>query len=196
MNSRHVDRIWLLGGVVLIVLLTVASWFLLIHPTYAQADERHGEAGDTQTQLTQLRKKNSELAAEDAKLPQYQAKLDSYQEALTSGSGMPDFLRELQKIGDSMGVPVSGLTIADATPVAGATNVESLAITLTAGGSPEDLSAFLTRLQNVQPRALLIDSSNLSSNDKPNEMTLNLTLKAFVSGPANEVTPAPSATTK
>ncbi|BFU46779.1 type 4a pilus biogenesis protein PilO [Krasilnikovia sp. MM14-A1004] len=190
MNARHVDRIWLLGGFVVIVLLTVLSWFLLIQPTYAEADQRHSEAGDTQTQLTQLRKRNTELEAEDAKKVEYKAKLASYQAALTTGSGVPDFLRELQKSGTSMNVLVSGLTVADPAPVKGTTNVSALPITLTASGSAEDLSTFLTRLQNGQPRALLIDSANLGKDQ--GSWTLNLTIKAFVSESAGSATPAPT----
>ncbi|RZU52241.1 Tfp pilus assembly protein PilO [Krasilnikovia cinnamomea] len=199
MSARHVDRIWLLGGVLLIALLTIASWFLLISPTYAEAGQLHDEAGDTQTQLTQLRKRNGELEEQKARLPEYRKKLETYQAALTSDSGVPDFLRELQRSGDTMNVTVSGLTVADPAPVAGAGDVGALPITLTASGSPADLSTFLKRLQNTQPRALLIDSASVTSSGSSNDgssttvtATLNLTLKAFVTSSKGGATPAPT----
>ena len=37
MGTHRVDRMWLLGGVLVVVLLVVAGRFLLIHPKYSDA---------------------------------------------------------------------------------------------------------------------------------------------------------------
>ncbi|GAB1689611.1 type 4a pilus biogenesis protein PilO [Krasilnikovia sp. M28-CT-15] len=194
MNARHIDRIWLLGGLVVIMLLIVASWFLVISPRYADAENLRAEAEKAQTDIVLYRKQNAKLEAEKAKLPEYRAVLASHQAALPSDTGMPDFLRELQSSGDTMNVTVSGLTAADSPDSTG--NIKTLDLTLTADGTAKDLSTFLKRLQESQPRAFLLDSANLSAaNDNTQNMTLNLTLKAFVTKTGGDAAATPAPTT-
>lgn len=62
--------------------------------------------------------------------------------------------------------------------------VYALPITMTVTGAPAQLTQFLKQLQDVQPRALLINSVNESpqgsSTAKSNVMTLSLSMTAFV----------------
>src|SRR4051794_15954334 len=96
MNTRHADRIWMLGGLVALVALVAASWFLLIQPKFAEADDVRVQAADTQTQLITLRKRIGELKAERAKLKSLRSALSKKQKALPADSGVPAFLRQLQ----------------------------------------------------------------------------------------------------
>jgi Tfp pilus assembly protein PilO len=203
MGVRNVARIWMIGGLAVIVLLAVGSWFLLISPKFAKASDVRTQVEDTQTQLITLRRKIAGLNAQKAQLPKYKAALKRNQQALPSDSGVPDFLRQLQSSGEKTGVTVSGVSVAAPAPAAGAAGVWQLPITLIADGAPDDLGSFLNDLQAVQPRAVLIQSVNLtqgtgdsadSSSGSSGGSSLSLSLMAYVAPPAG--TGAPIVTTK
>ena len=165
MGARHADRLWMIGGAFIIVALTVISWFFVINPKYAEADEVARQAADTEVQISVLNKRLAELEKQKSKLPTYTAQLKASQAALPSDSGVPDFLRSLQSAGDDLDVTVGGVSVSAASAVNGFSNVYALPITLTLEGSPENLGKFLTQLQQTQPRAVLINSATLTAQD-------------------------------
>lgn len=187
-------RLWVLGGAAVVVLLAVAGYFLLIGPKYAEADDVATRTADTQDQIVVLRRRNAELVKQEKNLPAYQAKLAGNQDALPSTPGMSDFLNQLQAAGDNVGVEVNGLSVAVPIQSTAASGVWELPLTLTAVGDADKLSAFLTQLQNVQPRAVLIKSVDVKAADSSDDSgtsrpTMNLTLSTFVAPPAGSGTP-------
>jgi Tfp pilus assembly protein PilO len=73
-------------------------------------------------------------------------------------------------------------------------SISELPITMTVAGSADHLSAFLNRLQAMQPRALLITTASLAGDGSTSgKMTLSLGMKAFVA-PAASKTPAVTTT--
>jgi type IV pilus assembly protein PilO len=189
MGVRRLDRVWLLGGVVAVLLLVAAGWFLLIGPEFATAGQVQDQAGDEQTELITQKK---DLAALQAKYKQVNAlktALKKNQAALPATSGVPAFLRQLQDSGTAVNVDVSLLTVAQPQLSTEVSTVYELPITLTATGSADNLSRFLDRLQKVQARAVLLTSvgltggttSDSSGAADPNGMTASLALTAFVS---------------
>jgi Tfp pilus assembly protein PilO len=200
MGARHADRLWMIGGAAVIVALTLMSWFFLISPKYAEAADVHQQTEDTQVQIAVLNKRIADLDKEKSKLPQYRAALRVSQQALPADSGVPDFLRQLQSSGDALSVTVGGVNVNTATKVEGATNVYSLPIALTLDGSAANLGKFLNQLQQKQPRAVLINSAAMTTEDAAaaakgtGAVTVSLSLTAFVAVPAGQG--APSITTK
>ena len=201
MGVRNAARVWMIAGAAAIVLLVVASWFLLISPKYAEVDDVRGQVQDTQTQLIALRKKIDGLEAQKAQLPRYKALLKANQQALPSDSGVPDFLRQLQASGEATSVKVSGVSVAPPAQVTTLPGVWQIPMTLTAEGTPDDLGDFLNRLQAVQPRAVLVQSANLTQGGGSTDAgassggpALSLSLVAYVTPAAG--TGAPIVTTK
>ena len=192
MFTRHADRIWMLGGIVAAALLLALGWFLAIEPQNSEASQSRAEQESAQTRLISLRRRLTELEQQKARLPQFEATLRAYRAALPTGSGLPDFLRQLQESGDQVGVSVSGLTVTR--PEAGDNpSVYALPITVTADGNGSNLDRFLHQLQQVQPRAVLIQSANVASAGKGSKrMSLTLSLKAFVATAVG--VPAPTTT--
>lgn len=188
MAGRHIDRIWISAGAAVIVVLVAVGWFLLISPKYTEAADIRAQADTTRTQQLTLKRKLTELQKQSTQLAEFQAVLTKNEKALPSGSGVPDFLRQLQSSGDLAGVVVSNVTVAPPTLVANSSTVYEVAMTMNADGTSDQLGAFLVRLQNVQPRAVLIGSANLVTQDA-GAATLNLMLKAFVVPPAGSGTP-------
>ena len=195
MGARHADRLWIAGGAAVIVALGLMSWFFLISPKYAEAAELHQTTEDTQVQIAVLNKRIADLENEKSKLPQYRAALKASQNALPSGSGVPDLLRQLQKSGDSLNVNVGGVNVNAPAAVEGMSDIYSLQIALTLDGTATNLGKFLTQLQQTQPRAVLIDSATVTGTGDgvTAKTTISLSLHAFVAVPAGQG--APSITT-
>jgi type IV pilus assembly protein PilO len=197
-------RLWKIGGLVVVVVLAVGSWFLLISPKFAEADEVKAQTANTETQLITLRKRIGELKKQQANLTALQAELRKKQKALPSDSGVPAFLRQLQASGEALNVNVTGVSVSAPVQQANLPAVWALPITMTADGSADDIGKFLQGLQSsAQSRAVLIETASLSPQASTAAAggaasaaatSVNLTLKAFVAPPAG--TGTPTVTTK
>ncbi len=197
MGARHADRIWMIGGAVVVALLVVAGWFLLIGPRYTAADDVRAQTEDTQVQLISLRKRITELKKQQADLGTIEAALAKKQKALPADSGVPAFLRQLQDAGTATSVDVTGVSVSTPVQMVNLPTVWSLPITLTAQGTSTALESFLTTLQTGQARAVLIEKANLSPQadtttttgaDTGSLLSLSISLKAFVA-PATGTAP-------
>jgi Tfp pilus assembly protein PilO len=195
MGARYADRLWMFAGAAVIVVLTVIGYFFVIGPKYAEADDVRAQAETTETQMVVLRKRIAELEKQKTNLAKYRSALKTNQQALPSDPGLPDFLRQLQSSGDDVGVDVSGVTVSAAEQVDGSSTVWALPITLTASGDADKLGDFLDELQSTQPRAVLVESANLTSSGDAGT-SISLSLKAFVAPPAGAGAPAITTTTK
>ena len=201
MGARYADRLWMFAGAAVIVALTVVGYFFVIGPKYAEADDVRAQAETIETQMVVLRKRIAELEKQKNSLAKYRAALKANQRALPSDPGLPDFLRQLQSSGDDVGVDVSGVTVSTAEQVGGSNSVWALPITLTATGDADDLGDFLDQLQSTQPRAVLVESANLTTATGEEAATdagtsISLSLRAFVSPPAGSGAPAITTTAK
>ncbi|WP_433828597.1 type 4a pilus biogenesis protein PilO [Actinoplanes sp. CA-015351] len=182
MTARRIDSIWLIGGLSLMAVLIIASWFMLIKPKYAEADGEREQAGTIAAQVSTLKSKYSQQQKRAENLDQYMTELATYQAALPQSSNnnsIPAFLRELQTLGTKLDVDVSGYSAAEPETSDDAGAVTELPITLNAEGKTTNLSKFLKQLQNTQPRAVLIDSASLTI-DSPSEASVTLGLSAFI----------------
>jgi Tfp pilus assembly protein PilO len=196
MGARHADRLWMLGGAVGAALLVALGWFLAISPKNAETDELVAQKETTETQLVVLRHRLDELEEESKNLPQYKATLKTNKAALPEDSGVPDFLRQLQDSGEVVNAAVTGLTVSAPEPQTG-TAIYALPITVTVQGQANNLGRFLDELQRVQPRAVLVESANMTTAGDAaggTGLTMTLAIKAFVAPKAGAPVPAVTAT--
>jgi type IV pilus assembly protein PilO len=226
MARSKTERMWLVGGGLSALILLLIGYLFFISPQRSATDDVHAQADAAQLQNSKLESRISTLRAQNANLPKYQAELATARLALPSTSGLPDFLRTLQSIGNAtltdvtsitVGPPVDVSTVAGAAPAAPgaapATSTPSASVTtapsgtatpgsvVTAGphvyglsitaqvtGSPTTLNRFLTQLQSVQPRAVLLTEITEASGQLgapgaatgADSTTLQLTMQAFV----------------
>ena len=110
-------RKWSLGAAVIVVLILVATWFLLVSP-------KRGEAADLQAATAAQDNENSSLETELAvlreqnkKLPKYQAELVELRNRVPQTNAMPGFIRQLTAAADNSGVELKSLTPAPAVPL-------------------------------------------------------------------------------
>jgi type IV pilus assembly protein PilO len=176
MRARHADRIWVVGGLLAATMLLAVGWFLLIGPQHARAGALDAQTQAAQAGVAVQQQRLTELRRQQENLPQYVAQLAKARAALPSESGMPDFLRQLQVVGDETAVAVTTVTMARPVKVEGTkTPVFALAVDLTAKGTTSRLDAFLDQLQRVQPRAVLITSVSTQADDGAGSFTGQVT---------------------
>lgn len=179
MGTIGAGRLWLFGGLLGIILAVAAGWFFAISPKLGQADEIQTQADDASIRLLALKKEVTALKNQAKQQASYQASRDKSRAALPETWDQPAFLRQLQASGTAVNVVVSGMSVGAPTTSKAVPNAVEMPITLNAVGDPAALSNFLIRLQDVQPRAVLITSADLTVDaDKPG---LDLALTAFVS---------------
>jgi Tfp pilus assembly protein PilO len=197
MGARHADRLWMIGGAAVIVLLAVVSWFLLINPAKTETSDLKAQTETAHIQAVDIRKRIAALKKQKSNLPKLKATLAGYQDALPSDSGVPAFLRQLQAAGTDLDVDVSGVTVSTPAELENLAGVWALPIQLTAEGSAANLGAFMDQLQgSAQKRAVLIESANLtttqdddSAADEDAKMSVSLAVKAFVAPPVGSGAP-------
>lgn len=223
MPRSQLEKLWLAGGGLVGFVLILIGYFFFISPQRDQTSSTDALAAAARSQNAQLQSKIDALQRQSADLPKYQAELAQAELALPSTSGLPDFLRTLQAIGNATLANVTTLSVlapSDVTSLAGAAptsapsaasnasagsdsaptvshalgstvggvHVYALPITADVSGTPAQLAAFLTQLQAVQPRAVLISQIDLKAasdnaaakKSSRTTATLSLTMQAFV----------------
>lgn len=181
MNARRIDQLWLFGGLTLVIMLVLGSWFMVIKPQYTARDAVLSDTADTEVQLVAERKKLAKLNEDLKKVTTYKADLVTAQKALpygTTTNKIPEFLKQLQILGGTYQVEVSGYSASAPQLSKAAPTVNELPISLNVEGEVENITRFLRHLQTVQPRAVLIESARLTPSETG--WSLSLALKAFI----------------
>ena len=209
MDKSRPERVWMAAGLAAGTAMLLIGWFLFISPQMGETASVDSQVGDAQIHNMMLQHSIAELGRQNKNLAQYRATLAQDQLALPSASGLPDFLRTLQTIGNSTLTNVVSLTVgtpANVTVVstqkidasAPGTSVTptmvsvsgpqlyALPITAQISGSVTQLDQFLSQLQSVQPRAVLISQIVESAGGADGGTTglaatqITLTMQAFV----------------
>jgi hypothetical protein len=224
MERTQTEKLWLFGTAIVGFVLILIGYFFFIGPQRDQTDQVGNQIATAQIQNDTLQARIVSLNAQNAKLASYQQELKTAQLALPATSGMPAFLRTLQSIGNATSTSLSSLSVGQAAPlvpVVASTPTDTssaspsptptttvtapagpaiyfIPITATATGSSAQLSAFLTQLQSVQPRAVLITQivqggttplATTTTKAGGGLTSLQLTMQAFVA-PVAAVAPA------
>jgi type IV pilus assembly protein PilO len=184
----RVDRLWVVGGAIAAAVLTILTWFFLVSPQHQATGALREETLAADGQMPILHARLNELRKQNENLDEYQAQLDRDRLALPTGPAMTDYLRQLQAAGESAGVTVTGLLVGAPKAIGEANpGMYAMPITVTATGNAVALERFLNEIQQVQARAVLIASANLSAKDAGGSVvsssTLTISLHAFVASP-------------
>ncbi|MEU4244022.1 type 4a pilus biogenesis protein PilO [Actinoplanes sp. NPDC026619] len=178
MGARQNNRLWLLGGVVAIVVIVVATFLLAIKPIYTEKSDLQSQSADQDLQLVELKHQLSDLQAKAKNIATYEAQLKVKQAALPENYDLPAYLRSLQTSEKSVTVSVNAVGVSAAQVITGSTTVYSVPITLTVTGPPANISKVLKQFQTAQTRAVLITSVDLNIASSTSA-TANIVLNAF-----------------
>lgn len=190
------DRLWLLGGLVVALLLAFVAWQFFIKVQQEQTASVKEDIASADQQITDTTRQLDQLKADSANLAKYKATLAAAQQALPSDAAMPAFIRELQAAGDATGVGIAQVQVGQPQPVVAAAQAAAgpvffIAVTVVASGPTESVNEFIKQLQMIQPRAVLVSSVTESPGAGANQAQLNLAFQVFVA-PTDGKLPAAS----
>lgn len=123
MPRKQIERVWLFGVVVAAALLVLVGYTMFISSQNAKTSSARSQVSTAQVANRRLQSRLDNLREQSKNLAKYQGELIAAQSALPATSGLPDFLRTLQSIGNATLTSVSSLTVGpptDVTPIAGA----------------------------------------------------------------------------
>ena len=166
------ERLWLVGGGTVALLLTVIAYFFFISPQRSETSDVHGQIATAGTKNTVLEHRLAQLRDENRNLSRYQAERDAAREALPSDTDVSDFLRSLQLLGAQTG-----------------TNVTSVTVGAPAAATPAPLPGATTSTTPAAPSASASANATAApggANAAPSSGVYGLAINAQVSGsPAN-----------
>ena len=161
-------------GVLVALVLTVAFWFLLYKPASEREAAVQAETMTLQDQQAALRNEISQLQDVKAREPEIraaQARLDEY---IPVGASQPSAIRQFQRAADQANAEIASVTFGEPavpTPADGATPPETgtpdttlanIPVTMVVEGGYFQVVDFFRRLEVEVPRAVLVNSVDIS----------------------------------
>lgn len=192
MKQTKPDRLWILGGSVVALLVVTMAWFFVVSPEFSKVSSLRSQTADAQAQNITMQAKVRSLQTEYAKLPDLQASLTKARTALPTGADLSGFTREIAVDAAETRVGINSITVGSVTvattasAAAPATKVANPAgalfaipVTVTAKGASANLLAFAAGLRGQGKRAALVTSTQLSSDPSTKGILLNIQVSVF-----------------
>jgi len=164
-------RKWSAGAAVIVVLVLVASWFLLISPKRATAADLQAQTVAQEDANALLTTQIALLQQQAKDLPEQQARLAQLESRIPATPSLSTLIRQLTTAADQAGVDMVSLT--PSTPVAlGAPSATGLTagqltginVNIMVTGGYFEMQQYLAELERLE-RAFLVTGMNLTEND-------------------------------
>lgn len=208
-------RKWTVGTALVVVLLLLASWFLLISPKRGDADQLNAQAEAQLAKNQQLATQVTVLKQQYKSLPKMQAELAALQEKIPASTQSPSLIVQINEAAKKSGVSLQ--SYASSPPVAvgaGAATATGTAIpagTLTAmpvvlqvNGGYFQIQQFVNELETLQRTFLATQLSVVEGQDTSSGSSTTTTststgsngqLSATINGRVYLTVPAPNQAT-
>src|SRR5215207_9163999 len=146
--SRN-DRNLLILGILGIVIIVIAFYFLLLSPLLGRLDEQAQAREDKQAQLDQLQQEVNELEEIRRNSPDIERQLLELSKRIPAQPQIPTFVVQVQEIADA--AEVTQLTVDPEPPVApaGGGDYQVVPVTMQFNGTYDQMQDFLLRTRNL-----------------------------------------------
>lgn len=111
------ERMWLISGGLIAFVMLLIGFFFFIRPARSDTADVRSQVSAAKQQNAALQARITSLREQNKNLPKYLADLAQAQLALPPTSGIPDFLRSLQSLGNATQTTVTALSVSDPTDV-------------------------------------------------------------------------------
>lgn len=118
MGIRSTARTWLAGGAAGAVLLLLITWFAIVSPELSSASDLRDQAQSSSDQNAVQERKVATLRTDFANIDSLTTQLAAQRLALPTGSGLPDFTRQLTGQASAAGETLTSITTGEPTLVA------------------------------------------------------------------------------
>lgn len=112
----NMNRLWVLGAVLLIGIVAVLGWMLGIAPKLSEAREAKAQQETVETQNTDLEAQLVTLKEQFESIDDLRDELADLRESVPSGPDMPAFVGQLGTIAEKHRVSLTQITVSDAQP--------------------------------------------------------------------------------
>lgn len=210
-------RKWSALGLVVILAVLAAGWFLLVAPRHSEAATLKGKTATQENANAVLRQRLAQLVAQEAELPRQRALLAEMTTKIPETPALPSLVRALTDAGKKAGVDLSSMSPAVpvavapglvAAPAAGTVasptgqSLYQVPLNLEVKGGYFELEQFFNHLEGLQ-RSLLVSGFTVAPGAdaegvSPGDLTVTIQGRVFVSQNAPTTTAAvvaPAATT-
>lgn len=149
-------------GVVAMILVIVAGWFLLIKPTSSKVSGLKKQAQQQQQDNDALQTEIAVLQSAKKKLPQDIAELNKLTQRVPQSVELPTLLRQMQQIATDSGVTLKGITPTQPSALPGAQGIDAVGISIVVGGGYAEIEQLDSSLESLS-RAFLVSGLALTS---------------------------------
>ncbi|SDK29092.1 Tfp pilus assembly protein PilO [Cryobacterium psychrotolerans] len=112
----NMNRLWVLGAVLLIGIVAVLGWMLGISPKLSEAREAKAQQETVETQNTDLEAQLVTLKEQFESIDDLRDELAGLRESVPSGPDMPAFVGQLGTMAEKHRVALTQITVSDAQP--------------------------------------------------------------------------------
>ncbi|MBE7189356.1 type II secretion system protein GspM [Jatrophihabitans endophyticus] len=105
------ERLWVIGGGLAAVVLLLIGWVFFISPQRSSTASVRSQVDTAQTQNAALETRIAGLQQQSTKMAVYKKQLAAANAALPTSSGVPTFLRSLQKLGNETHTNAVNVTV-------------------------------------------------------------------------------------
>ena len=112
----NMNRMWVLGAVLLIGVVAVLGWMLGISPNLSEARAAKAEQATVEAQNTEFEAQLATLKTQFESISDLRAELSDLRESVPNGPDLPAFVGQLGDIADEHRVTLSQITVSDAQP--------------------------------------------------------------------------------
>jgi len=146
--SRN-DRNVLILGILGIVIIVVAFYFLLLSPLLGRLDEQSQAREDKQAQLEQVQQEVAELEEVKSNSPEIERQLLELSKRVPTQPQIPTLVVQIEEIADSSGVTQLSIDPEPPTAPAGGGDYQVVPVTMTFDGTYDEMQDFLLRTRNL-----------------------------------------------
>jgi hypothetical protein len=130
------ERLWLIGGGLVGLLVALIAYFLFISPQRSKTADINSQVSQARDQNATLQARVDALAEQNKNLANYERQLANAKLALPSEAGVSDFLRSLQTLGSATLTNVTQLTVGQPVDVSSVVNAAPVQPGAPANASP------------------------------------------------------------
>ncbi|KQO97393.1 hypothetical protein [Leifsonia sp. Leaf264] len=116
----NATRLWIIGATLVAVLLVAGGWFLGISPQLAAAAAADSQRASVLVQNTGLEADLASMIADSKHIKEEKAKLAALQRSIPADVDISDFMREVLASATQRTVAITGVTVGEGQPYAGA----------------------------------------------------------------------------
>ena len=181
MSAARVARLWVVGGVLLALVLTAATYLLVISPARSDVASTQTQVDDATLQQTLLRHRLRDLESAAKDTGALRSRVAAVEGSLPSAVDTQGLLRRVQTVATATGSGVENVTIGAATASA-VEGVWALPVAISLTGTADALVEVLAQLQSDQSRLVTVAGSSLKQVEGGG-YRLSLTATVYASSP-------------